>query len=241
MTQMTISQFFKGVKDVNYGRTPYKAQSLLEVVMECCSDLENSWLSNALDTKPLTKISEELDNYAVSHKAAILKAFDDGVGTHRYSRVLSQDLVEAIIKYDEYQDDLAEFISVVAKERRDPQKKVEIQERLEKAHSVDDRFLSELIKADDNLQPRMYPDAVSNLQAFMMLDALICKVKDNFLTLSNITDTFPEEVISLIALYGESVNTFLTTITKSLMGECDRLINFTEYHEPRNPVGYKLF
>lgn len=222
-------------------KTLHKEESLLEAIMECCSELEDSWISNALDIKPLNKIMDHLNDYAVDYKEDILKAFDLAVSSRRYSRVLSQDLVEAVIKYDEYQDELAEFISIIAKERRDPQKKKEILERLAKAHEVDEKFLSGLILLDDKLQPRMYPEAVMNLQTFMLLDTMIDKIKDNFINLSNITDDLPEEVISLVALYGESVNSFLTRITESLINECCRLIRFKEYHAKLSLDKYKLF
>lgn len=190
-------------------------RDFLDSINECCDEFSHSWSTNNLDISALKEIKAKLNNLALENKGKILSFYDYASGKGRYVIVTFRPLLDIMCKYEEYHDDLMEFIKSILSERKllDDKDGSAIR-HVEEAARTDERFRESLFTETEKV---VFPDTIENLQTFMGLNAFIDKVYDNFIYLSRKDDITSPKVKILIDLYATSVIAFLRKMIQESM------------------------
>lgn len=186
-------------------------EEFISDIHECCDEIQFGWSgSTSLDTESLKKLKGKLIKFAVSHKGNILHLYDYAKNAGRYQMVYDVDpLIETIMKYESYHDDLVEFIRMMLSSDCKYTDDEKASEHIEKAIAADEKFRHEL---SANKKDMVFPEAVDNMDAFIALFTFIDKVNDCFIELTgHLTTKEPSERLKLlIDLYSRSILDFLS-------------------------------
>ena len=189
-------------------------QGFLEDIHECCDDVSISWSVDNLDPSALKVLKSKLNKFALEHRADIMGFYAYAKTRGRYVMVNQHMLEETMTKYEEYHDDLMEFIKSMLKEDTVYKSMTDAAKHVSEAADVDEGFRNRIFKEPVNM---VFSDSLENLDVFMELSAFIDKVYDNFIYLSRKKETAPERVKILIDLYSTSVLAFIKKMIDALI------------------------
>ena len=182
-------------------------RDFLDSINECCDEVSHSWSIYNLDVSALKEIKAKLNKFALENKEVILSFYTYASTKGRYTLVFYRPLLDIMCKYEEYHDDLMEFIKAILSEKKlTEDTDGSAIKHVEEAANADERFRDSLFGDNEEVT---FPETIGNLDTFMGLYAFIDKVYDNFIYLSRKEDIASSKVKILIDLYANSVTAFL--------------------------------
>ena len=188
-------------------------QGFLEDIHECCDEVSISWAADNLNPSALKVLKSKLNKFALEHRTDIMSFYSYAKTCGRYVMVNQPLLEQTMTKYEEYHDDLMEFIKSMLKEDTVYKSMTDAAKHVSEAAGVDEGFRNRIFQEPVNM---VFPDSLENLDVFMELSAFIDKVYDNFIYLSRKKETAPERVKILIDLYSTSVLAFIKKMIDNL-------------------------
>lgn len=185
-------------------------RDFLDSINECCDEVSHSWSIYNLDVSALKDIKVQMNRFALTNKGVIMSFYTYAGSEGRYTLVKYRSLLDVMCKYEEYHDDLMDFIKAILSEKRLMADSDESAiKHVEDAASTDEKFRESLFKEKETVT---FPETLGNLDTFMGLYSFIDKVYDNFVYLGQKEGITSPRLKILIDLYANSVTSFLRTM-----------------------------
>lgn len=182
-------------------------RDFLDSINECCDEVAHSWSIYDLDVSGLKDIKLKLNRFALQNKDVIMSFYSYATGKGRYVMVNAYPLLDIMCKYEEYHDDLMDFIKAILNENRlmnDTDGSA--LKHVEEASIADEKFREKLF---DKSEKVVFSQTLTNLDCIMGVYAFIDKVYDNFVFLGQRDGITSPKLKILIDIYSTSVTAFL--------------------------------
>ena len=206
MTAISISFDIGGVE-----MRRYDMDAFLTEICECCDRISASRSCYDIDDSQIRNLKREIEDFSIANKDTILSMYRYAEVGGKYQYVLATDLSAAMLKYEEYHDDLMEFIKKMLSKESEKRGIEESLEYCRRASQVDKKIQNELFGEPEKV---LFPRTLESLEMIMALSVFCDKVSDNFIFLSQKNQVISPRVRWLIDLYVSSVTEFTTRMLK---------------------------
>lgn len=182
-------------------------RDFLDSINECCDEVSHSWSIYNIDVSALKDIKTQMNRFALQNKEVILGFYNYATSTGRYVLVSYRSLLDVMCKYEEYHDDLMDFIKAILNEKKLMNDNEDsASKHVEEAAITDEKFRESLFLEKEKV---CFPETLGNLDTLMGLYSFIDKAYDNFVYLGQKEGITSPKLKILIDLYATSVTAFL--------------------------------
>lgn len=217
-------------------------REFLDSINESCDEVSHSWSIYNVDVSALKDIKVQMNKFALQNKDVILGFYEYATGKGRYTLVEYYSLLDIMCKYEEYHDDLMDFIKAILTEKKLMSDSDEgAIKHVEEASLADEKFRDGLFTKKEKVT---FPETLTNLDTLMGLYSFIDKAYDNFVFLGQKEGITSPKLKILIDLYATSVTAFLRKMISeftSYIAEMKSIMEGGKNAADMNPEGpYRL-